>query len=252
MITTIKNTLDKLQAQYETKDFIKEDPIQFPHGFKNTDDKEIAAFLSAIFAYGKRELFIKKLHELFSIMHQEPKNYILDFDAKKNELKGFNYRFAKDIDLIEVLSILKILYSENSSLKELFSYSYNEDKNVISMLEKVTDYFYARIKTPVGAGFYHLLANPKNKGACKRYHMFLRWMVRNGEVDLGLWDFIPRSELFIPLDVHVSRISRELNLLNRNSNDLKAVTELTSNLKLYDPLDPVKYDFALFGYGINR
>ena len=94
---------------------------------------------------------------------------------------------------------------------------------------------------------------PKDtQSACKRVCMFLRWMVRKSDVDLGLWNFIPTSQLLIPLDTHVARISRNLGLLKRNSNDLKAVVELTNNLKQFDENDPVKYDFALFGYGVNE
>ena len=97
-----------------------------------------------------------------------------------------------------------------------------------------------------------MIPNPRNGGAMKRMCMFLRWMVRKGPVDFGIWNFMPASELLIPLDVHVARISREMGLLNRTSNDFKAVVELTENLRKLDPEDPVKYDFAMFGYGVNN
>ena len=119
------------------------------------------------------------------------------------------------------------------------------------MLQSVTDYFYSRVKNKVGQGFYHLIPNPQNNGTMKRMNMYLRWMVRDGEVDLGIWDFIPKSELLIPVDVHVARISREMGLLSRKSNDKKAVLELTENLKKLDPKDPVKYDFGMFGKDVN-
>ena len=97
-----------------------------------------------------------------------------------------------------------------------------------------------------------MLANPYKGGAMKRLNMYLRWMVRKSDVDFGLWDFIPTSELLIPLDTHVARISREMKLLTRKSNDFKAVLELTNNLKKYDSNDPVKYDFAIYAKGINE
>ena len=119
------------------------------------------------------------------------------------------------------------------------------------MFIPVTDYFYSHDNNAV-QGFYFMIPNPRNGGAMKRMCMFLRWMVRKGPVDFGIWDFMPASELLIPLDVHVARISREMGLLTRTSNDFKAVLELTENLRKFDPEDPAKYDFAMFGYGVNN
>lgn len=292
-ITILANTLEELAEKYETVDFIKDDPIQFAHRFlirhceikdaetdkecppkqspSHLQNTEIAAFLASLFAYGNRKVFIKKLNELFEIMNNKPLEYVLNFDPKT--LKGFNYRFAKDFDIIEVFHILNKLYKEDGGLRALFKYSYaissappegevefqckeraleiREGGNIKQMLQAVTDYFYSNTKNEVGQGFYHLIPNPKNGGAMKRMNMFLRWVVRKGPVDLGLWDFIPTSELLIPIDVHVSRISREMGLLTRNSNDFKAVIELTENLKKICPTDPVKFDFAMFGVGVN-
>jgi len=244
-----KTKLEELAAKYETQDFIKDDPIQFAHRFKTAEDIEIAAFLASLFAYGNRKVFIKKLSELLEIMNKKPLEYVLDFDPKT--LKGFNYRFAKDFDIIEVFHILNKLYKEDGGLRALFEHGYNADKSIWKMLQAVTDYFYSNAKNEVGMGFYHLIPCPKNGGAMKRMNMFLRWVVRKGPVDLGLWDFIPTSELLIPIDVHVARISREMGLLTRNSNDFKAVLELTENLKKICPQDPVKFDFAMFGVGVN-
>lgn len=261
MIT--KTELEALTERYETEDFIKDDPIQFPHRFLsedsghcqtstpkyNREDIEIAAFISSLFAYGNRKVFIKKLNELFSIMNNQPLEYVLNFDEKS--LKGFNYRFAKDFDIIEVFKILQKLYKEDGGLKSLFEYGYGIDKTISTMFQAVCDYFYSNIKSEVAMGFYHLIPNPQNGGAMKRMNMYLRWMVRKPPVDLGVWEFIPTSELLIPLDVHVARLSREMGLLNRSSNDFKAVLELSKNLKAFAPEDPVKFDFAIFGLGVN-
>lgn len=244
-----KIELEKLRKKYETQNFINNDPIQFPHRFQNSADIEIAAFVASLFAYGNRKVFIKKLDELFKIMENKPLKYVLDFNGKT--LKGFNYRFAKDFDIIEIFNILKKLYRSNESLRKLFEYGYKSDNNISSMLQVVVDYFYSNVENTVGMGFYHLIPNPTNGGAMKRMNMFLRWMVRKPPVDLGLWDFIPASELLIPLDVHVARLSREMGLLKRSSNDFKAVVELTENLKKFDLKDPVKFDFAIFGLGVN-
>lgn len=245
----LKDRLESLVEKYETKDFINDDPIQFPHRFKNIADIEIAAFVSSLFAYGNRKIFIKKLDELFNIMGNKPLEFVVSFEPSK--LKGFNYRFAKDFDVIEVFNILNKLYKKDGGLKALFEYGYSLG-NIQSMLQCVSDYFYSNVKSQVGQGFYHFIPNPANGGAMKRMNMFLRWMVRKPPVDLGVWDFIDSSELIIPLDVHVARLSREMGLLKRSSNDFKAVIELNHKLKQFDPNDPAKYDFAIFGLGVNN
>ena len=243
----LKQQLDELVLKYETKDFIKDDPIQFPHRFKEVKDIELAGFIASMFAFGNRKVFIRKLDELFNLFQNEPKNFIENFERKS--LKGFNYRFAKEEDVEEIFLVLKKLYSSNSSLEELFKYGY-EPKDFHQMLKVVTDYFYSNMENTFGAKY--LIPDANKNGAMKRVNMFLRWLIRDGEVDLGIWKFIDKSELLIPLDTHVARISREMNLLKRNSNDFKAVKELTNELKIFDKNDPVKYDFAMFGYGIDN
>lgn len=244
MITQID--FDNLVDKYETQDFIKDDPIQFPHKFSSKKDIELAGFIASLLAYGSREQFIKKLNQLFEIANQEPLNFIQNFDSKI--IGDFNYRFGKPNDFIAIFEILKELYNTTEGLEELFTYGKQQDK----IFETVVDYFYSRAPQNVGQGFYHMIPNPHNGGAMKRMCMYLRWMVRKGPVDLGVWKFITPAELYIPLDVHVGRISRQLGLLNRNANDFKSVIELTNKLKEFCPEDPIKYDFALFGYGVNN
>ena len=238
----MKDKLDRLVKQYETPDFIKSDPIRIPHKYKNTIDIEISAFISSLFAFGKREMFLKKLDYLFSLCDC-PFGLINDY--KKFNLDDFLYRFIKSKDLIELLRILNKLYCiDKSSLAELF--------NSKNKLKTVTDYFYKNCNSSNSLGFCFMFAQPQKGGAMKRLNMFLRWMVRSGPVDFGIWDFIKKDELLIPLDTHVARLSREFGLLKRKQNDFKAVIELTDKLKEFDPNDPVKYDFALFGLGVNE
>jgi uncharacterized protein (TIGR02757 family) len=243
----MKEKLDALVEKYETADFIKNDPVQFPHRYKNMglgrEDVEIAGFISALFAYGKREAFIQKLDTIFSTMNGSPYDFLLNY-PNRTPPKNFAYRFVKDIDLHCLLDALSKLYRDKSSLAELFSRG----------TQHVADYFreFAQNTYPnCSMGFYHLISDPKKGGAQKRVNMFLRWMVRSGPVDLGVWDFICKSKLIIPLDVHVGRVSRSLCLLQRRTNDFKAAVELSEKLKTFDPKDPVKYDFALFGEGIS-
>lgn len=248
MIT--KNELDKLVEKYENEDFIKDDPVQFIHKFKTKKDTELAGFIASLLAYGSRQQFIKKLNQLFEIAQNEPLNFIQNFEP---ELIGdFNYRFGKPNDFIAIFEILKKLYNTSDGLEELFEHGYKQGK----IFENVVDYFYNssanNLKITAGQGFYHMIPNPHNGGAMKRMCMYLRWMVRKSPVDVGIWKFMTPSELYIPLDVHVGRVSREMGLLTRKANDFKAVIELTENLKKLCPEDPIKYDFALFAYGVNN
>ena len=250
MIT--KQELDNLVLKYETKDFIKEDPLQFPHLGKTKQEIELYGFIASLFAYGNRKMFISKLKNLFELADHDIINYVKN--GEFSNLKGFEYRFSKDNDIIPIFEILNRLYSESSGLEELFTYASkkaNKDTLIYDILKIVVDYFYSHAPKTVGQGFYHMIPNPQNGGAMKRMNMYLRWMVRKPPVDLGLWNFIQPKDLLIPLDVHVARISRKMGLLTRKSNDFKAVLELTNNLRVFSPDDPVKYDFAMFAFGVE-
>ena len=256
MIT--RTELDNLVKKYETIDFIKDDPIQFPHRGRSKckEEMELYGFIASLFAYGNRKIFIKKLDDIFLKADNDLLGFIKNGDF--SVFKGVEYRFSKDNDIIPIFEILSKLYNESRGLDELFQYGWTHPSSYPSSLERkqlffqtVVDYFYSNAPETVGQGFYHMIPNPQNGGAMKRMNMFLRWMVRKGPVDLGVWEFIKPSELLIPLDVHVARVSREMGLLTRKSNDFKAVIELTNQLKNICPEDPIKYDFAMFGFGVK-
>lgn len=246
----IIKTLNYYAEKYDTTGFIKDDPVQFVHIYKKPENIEIAGFIASMFAYGKRELFIRQL-KTFLTKDKDLVEFIKDFDENDEVLKNFNYRFSKGIDFIQILKILQKLNSENESLGSLFRYHYEQNNNIVKMLSGVTEYFYSNVTTNVTQGFYHLLPDPKKGGAVKRMNMMLRWFVRKSPVDVGIWDFIDKSELIIPLDVHVGNISRQIGLLSRKNNDMKSAMEITENLRKLDKNDPTKYDFALFGLGVN-
>ena len=247
MIT--KEKIDELVKQYENPEFIWADPVSLPHRFKEKKDIEIAGFISSLVAYGSRKVFVKKLDELFNMANNEPYNFITNFEPKI--IGDFNYRFGRTEDFVEIFKIMKELYLKDGGLEELFKYGYQTCGST-KMFKPVSDYFYSRAGKNAGQGFYFMIPNPEKGGAMKRMCMFLRWMVRKPPVDFGIWNFMPSSELLIPLDVHVARISREMGLLTRTSNDFKSVLELTEKLRAFDSDDPVKYDFAMFGYGVSE
>lgn len=248
----LKEQLDRYAEQYETPDFIADDPVRFVHCLKDKNDIEIAGFIASMFAYGKREVFIQKLIHIFDLTENRPYEFIKNFDFKNNCIDGCDYRFSKNCDLIAIFKILNALYNENETLESLFKYGYEQKRDIWGMFQVAVDYFYSRVDCEITKGFYHLLPDPSKKSALKRMNMLMRWFVRKSAVDIGIWNFIPKSELLIPLDTHVAKIGRNLGLLKRTSNDYGAVIELTENLRKFDGNDPVRYDFALFGYGINN
>ena len=254
MIT--KTDLDQLVEKYEKVEFIKNDPIQFCHSFIKKEEIELAGFIASLFAYGNRKIFIKKLDEIFSKAEGDLLGFVKNGDF--TSLKGVEYRFSKENDIIPIFEILSKLYNESRGLEELFEYGWLTPhpspllkERGETFLQTVVDYFYSQAPKTAEQGFYHMIPNPQNGGAMKRMNMFLRWMVRKGPVDLGIWNFMSPSDLLIPLDVHVARISREMGLLTRKSNDFKAVIELTNNLKKFCTDDPIKYDFAMFAFGVE-
>ena len=242
----LKTYLDELVQKYEVVEFMEGDPSQFPHRYSRIEDVEIVAFISSIFAFGSRKVFVQKLEEVFAIMGKSPYEYVM---RGIFNFPNFVYRFLKEDDIVGILKVLNELYLNNGGLKNLFMQASKSD----DLMQYVCDYFYEKAPKNVGNGFYFAIPNPKSGGAMKRMWMFLRWMVRKSVVDLGVWqDIMTPSQLKIPLDTHVARISKELGLLTRKANDKKSVDELTNKLLEFDAKDPVKYDFALFGYGVSE
>ena len=249
MIT--REELDTLVKKYETPDFIKEDPIQFVYRVKSKKDAELAGFIASTFAFGNRKMFIKTLNEIFDRCGGDLTGYVKNGDFEN--LKGIYYRLYKDNDIIALFKVLNKLYNESNGLEELFENSYISDRGekYDHFLQKVVEYFYNNAPKNTGLGFHHMIPNPQKGGAMKKMNMFLRWMIRKSPVDIGIWSFMKPSELYIPLDVHVARQSRSMGLLTRKSNDYNAVRELTANLKKLCPDDPIKYDFAMFAFGVE-
>jgi uncharacterized protein (TIGR02757 family) len=246
----LKQTLDAFVLRYNQKSFIVDDPISVPHEFSKKQDIEVSALLTSIIAWGQRKTIIKNAQNLMQMMDYEPHQFIKH--ASLSEFKPFLkfvHRTFNGSDCFYFLKSLKRIYTQYHSLGDMMEQWVHEHDFAQTMSRFRKEIFYleppARVLKHIG--------DPLNNSACKRYNMFLRWMIRKDHagVDFGLWN-IPASQLFCPLDVHSGRVARETGLLKRKQDDWKAVEELTFNLRLMDPDDPVKYDFALFGMGVNR
>ncbi len=248
----IKKILDKYYKKYNNPDFIINDPISIPHRYSLKQDIEITAFWTAVIAWGRRNMIINNATKLFELMDNAPYDFIINHEEKDREIfLDFKHRTFQPVDTLYFLEFLQWYYRRNESLEKAFSiHLKKEHKTIKNALIGFHNLFFSLENAP-GRTKKHV-ATPERKSTCKRLNMFLRWMVRKDEkgVDFGLWTDIKSSQLMIPLDVHVDRISRNLNLLTRKQRDWTAVEELTSNLREIDAEDPVKYDFALFGIGV--
>ncbi len=252
-MSELKSYLDSLVKKYETYDFIKDDPVQFPHRFDILQDIEISGFISSALAYGKREAFIAKLEFLHKIFGKYPYEFCMNYNPDKDfkYLKDFVYRFNKGEDISNLLISLRNFYRKNHSMKEFCEKAYLKQNSIKPVICDFTEELCCSIKNKT-AGFSYLIVSPKLNSPCKRINLFFRWMVRKSEVDIGIWDKINKKDLIIPLDTHVAKMSRNLNLVKRNSNDWQTAEIITNNLKQFDAEDPVKYDFALFGLGVEK
>jgi uncharacterized protein (TIGR02757 family) len=241
----IKDFLESRAILYNQKSFIDSDPIQIPHKFKNKEDIEIAGFLTATIAWGNRKSIINNANRLMLLMDNSPYQFIMQANDKDyKRFIGFVHRTFNATDLLYFFFALKNIYLKHSGLENAFS-----GTNVVERISSFRSLFFENEHLP---RTQRHVSNVLKGSAAKRINMFLRWMVRkdNNGVDFGIWSKINPSELMMPLDVHSGRVARKLGLLNRNQNDWKAVEELTANLRKFDLIDPVKYDFALFGAGV--
>ena len=248
----LKDFLDSKYAQFNQPSFIKEDPVSIPHLFSKKQDIEIAALFASIFAWGNRTTIINKSRELMQLMDHSPYDFCLHHsDADLKKLMQFKHRTFNTTDLLYFIEFLKMHYSNHISLETAFSNGmHKNDATIEAALIGFHNYFFSLEDVPLRTKKH--IATPLKKSNCKRLNMFLRWMVRQDKngVDFGIWKKISPSQLICPVDVHVARVAKRLNLLSREQIDWEAALELTDYLRTLDANDPVKYDFALFGLGV--
>ncbi|HLF62756.1 MAG TPA: TIGR02757 family protein [Saprospiraceae bacterium] len=249
----VRTLLDARVSLYNRPDFIPHDPIAIPHAYTRLQDIEIAGFWTAVLSWGLRKTILNKARALFALMDNAPYDFILHHQEKdRKRFLEFRHRTFQVTDTLYFLEFLQQYYRSCHSLEDAFiagghqSGTFDMRASLIHFHNQFFDHPHAPHRTRKH------ISSPKNDAGCKRINMFLRWMVRDDAcgVDFGLWKRINKADLMIPLDVHVHRIATSLGVLSRPDTGWKAVEELTGVLRTFDPHDPVKYDFALFGMGV--
>ena len=254
------NLAQKLNYHYKAfdKSQLEPDPLQFLHMYDNEKDIEIMGFIASVFAYGTVTQINNTLNKILKIMNNHPIEFIKSFNLREDtvKFKGLSHRFYTSTDIFRLFDLIQIAINEYGFLKKLFIMGYNnEDKNVKAGITNFSLYFLNLYRCKYGKisnGIKFMFPLPEKGSACKRMNLFLRWMVRKDELDFHLWNEIPANKLIIPVDTHIANICKQLKLTKRKIVSWKMAEEITENLKQFDPLDPVKYDFALCHIGMRK
>ncbi len=255
-LLSLHDTLDALYRRYNRRELIKPDPLQFVYRYSDPADMEIAGFLAAVLAYGRVGQIEKSLDRLLGKMGKSPAAFVRRFDKNgRKELQDFRHRFNTGDDISDLCELLKKVLEDSGSLEQYFLRGYRAgDANIIGALSDFCNWLLQRHARDnnglVGRGLKYLISDPAGGSAAKRLNLFLRWMVRDDNIDTGLWKSVDKAGLLVPMDAHMSRISRVLNLHNRKNISIKTAVEVTSGFAEIEPADPVKYDFALCRVGM--
>ncbi len=252
----LHEVLEGLYRRYNRFELIKPDPLQFVYRYSESGDMEVAGFFAAALAYGRVRQIERSVGNLLSRMGSSPFEFVLNFNkTARKKLAGFKHRFNTADDICELLNILRDVLRKHGSIEACFaSHLEPGDTNIINALSRFIAELLFRYERNSGAaaskGLRYLLSDPVNGSPCKRLNLFLRWMVRDDDVDTGLWASVDKTKLIVPVDTHIARLCRILGLYDRKTVSLATAVEITQGFARLEPADPVKYDFALSRIGI--
>lgn len=250
----LKPFLDEIVTKVEVQTYIDSDPVAFMHAYVRKEDREIAGFFAALMAWGRRDIVMRKVEDLMGRFNHEPFEVIRDYKASdSSRFDGFVHRTWNGSDIDVLCRILSRMYREFGDFegfwRDAYELSQLQGVNIMELFHM--KFFDMDAESPSRTRRH--VGDARKGSSCKRLWLYLRWCLRKDSVvDVGIMNFMPISELMIPLDVHVARYARLLGLIARPANDWKAVTELTNRLRIVDPADPAKYDYALFGLGVLK
>lgn len=251
----LKPALNAYVARFETPAFVSADPISVPHAFDDPADREVIGFIAALLAWGRRATILNKLGDLCERMRLRPAAFVYAYDDDRDGacLDGFVHRTFSSHDARALVTTLRAVLARHGSLEAAYAHHLPPGAlDVGPAIQGVADELLDALDGhPFDrARLARHLPRPSTGSACKRVAMYLRWMVRPGPVDFGLWRAVSPAQLVLPLDVHSGRVARKLGLLARPQDDWRATQELTAACRALDPADPARYDFAFFGAGV--
>lgn len=245
----LKEILERLYA--DRARYLANDPLEFCHRYVRPEDQEIVGLIASSFAYGHVKVIRGSLAFIFGRMGESPRAFVESFEPEEGEklFGGFVHRFHSARDLAGLLFLARRMVEESGSIGDYFMASY--DPSARDITTSLTG-FVRRLRDldPVASRFF---PSPASGSACKRLCMYLRWMARPRDgIDLGLWEDVSPAQLVIPVDTHIQRLARYLELTRRRGADWKTALEVTAALRRFDPYDPVRYDFPLCHLGISE
>ena len=247
----LRDLLEHLHDKYNRKEFIEPDPISIPHSFSDKADREISGFLAATIAWGNRKAIVKSARRMMQYMDNAPADFVKNASSRDlATLQSYVHRTFNGQDFTDFVMGIRHITTLWGGIGDFFERNYAQTQDLTRVISLFRKEFFACTHNPHCEK--HLSSIDKG-AACKRINMYLRWIVRhdNRGVDFGLWKTIPMSALYLPLDVHVGNMGRALGLLVRRQNDWKATEEITRSLREFNADDPVRYDYSLFGAGID-
>ena len=252
----MRKKLDRLYEQYNRRTYVHPDPLEFLYGYNDIRDREIVGLISSALAYGKVAQILKSVDSVLEKMGPSPFAYLQSTPSVRvvSDFQPFVHRFAKGPQLSAFLIGVKQVIRDYGSLYDCFMNGFSRaDETILPALTLFSEkIIHGSIVESDSCSPGHLMPCPEKGSACKRLHLFLRWMVRKDAVDPGGWEDVPRSALIIPLDTHMFRIGKWLRLTSRNQADRMAALDISAGFKQWSPDDPVKYDFALTRFGIRN
>jgi uncharacterized protein (TIGR02757 family) len=257
-LTSFQSRLDALYRDYNRTDSVS-DPVHRVRPFADSADREVAGFCAAALAFGRVVSVLNSIDTLFRIMGPRPAKFVRRFepDSPHPELRAMVHRWTRGNDVAALLWMLRQILERSGSLERFFMEGFSEsDEDIGPALDSFSrralalDIRRAYGRLPKRPGVCYFFPRPSAGSACKRLNLFLRWMVRSDEVDLGVWTRVPRSKLIVPLDTHVIRLGRCLRLTRYASPGWKMAADITASLRRLDPVDPVRFDFSLCHVGM--
>jgi len=244
-----KSYLEHLYEQYNDRKFIHPDPLEFLYNYPDLREREVVGIIASSLAYGQVKQILRSVSGILNVLGSRPSGFLkkVTLEELKSVFSNFKHRFTNDKELAVFLSNIGAILRKYGSLNFCFMKSYNKEHDIIPALLSFT----RELRAGECDCYNSLVPLPTGKCAYKRLNLFLRWMVRKDNVDIGGWDNIPTSKLIIPLDVHMYRIALEHKLTERKQADMTSAVQITNSFKKFCPEDPVKYDFALTRLGMK-